>query len=131
MKDYDYAYFEKILKAKGLKAIDVSRATGIATSTLSDWKAGRTTPKDDKIRKICDFLNVSQYELRTGKKPVQIDLSGIANSITKAMDDTNMTDQERMHYELQGKAMDFYMKYLECDRKTRNAIDMLMKEDDE
>lgn len=57
--DEKYLIFEAILKEKGLKPIDVSRGTGIRTSTLTDWKMGRYTPKDDKRQKIADFLGVS------------------------------------------------------------------------
>ena len=32
--------------------------TGIATSTLSDWKNGKSTPKLDKLEKIASCLNV-------------------------------------------------------------------------
>lgn len=76
MKDYDYAHFEKILGEKNLKAIDVSKATGIATSTLSDWKAGRSTPKNDKLTAIADFLEVPMHQLRTGEKNMRVKISG-------------------------------------------------------
>lgn len=51
-----YEFFESVLKSKGLKAIDVSRATGIRSGVLSDWKAGRYVPKADKMKQIADFL---------------------------------------------------------------------------
>lgn len=53
-----YEYFEQVLKSKGLKAFDVSRGTGIRSGVFSDWKAGRYTPKIDKLQKIADFLGV-------------------------------------------------------------------------
>ena len=53
-----YEYFEQILKDKGLKAYDVSKATGIRSGVFSDWKKGRYTPKADKMQKIADFLGV-------------------------------------------------------------------------
>lgn len=54
-----YQNFEKILISKGLKAADVSKATGIAQSTLSDWKSGKSTPKTDKLIKIAAFLETT------------------------------------------------------------------------
>lgn len=51
-----YEYFENKLKEKGLKAFDVSKGTGIRSGVFSDWKAGRYTPKADKMKMIADFL---------------------------------------------------------------------------
>lgn len=62
-----YDTFEKLLKSKGLTASKVSQNTGIATSTFTDWKKGRYTPKADKMQKIADFLGVSVDYLITGK----------------------------------------------------------------
>ena len=53
-----YEYFEQVLKDKGLKAYDVSKATGIRSGVFSDWKKQRYTPKADKMQKIADFLGV-------------------------------------------------------------------------
>ena len=64
-----YEIFEKLLSAKGLKPYDVAKATGIRTGVLSDWKAGRYTPKADKRQKIADYLGVSLEYLDTGKDP--------------------------------------------------------------
>lgn len=53
-----YEKFEKLLKAKGCTAYQVSMGTKIAQSTLSDWKKGKSQPKKDKIEKICEYFNV-------------------------------------------------------------------------
>ena len=45
------------------KDSDVARETGIPQSTLSDWKAGRYTPKLDKIKRIADYFGVPIEEL--------------------------------------------------------------------
>lgn len=60
-----YERFEELLKKKNLRTSDVGRATHIGASTFSDWKAGRTTPKADKLILIADFLGVS-VEYLTG-----------------------------------------------------------------
>lgn len=54
-----YEIFEKLLKAKGVTAYQVSKATGIPQATFSQWKHGVTTPKVDKLRLIADYFNVS------------------------------------------------------------------------
>ena len=43
--------------AKGMNDNQVSTATGIGRSTFSDWKAGRSTPKLDKLVKIATVLD--------------------------------------------------------------------------
>lgn len=61
-----YEIFENLMKEHGVTAYKVSKETGIATSTLSDWKKGRSTPKQDKLQKIADFFNVTVDYLLTG-----------------------------------------------------------------
>ena len=61
-----YEYFAAVLSSKGLKASDVSKATGIRSGVFSDWKAGRYTPKADKMQKIADFLGVNVNDLMDG-----------------------------------------------------------------
>lgn len=63
-----YEIFAKLMKAKGCSAYQVSKATGIAQSTLSDWKSGKSIPKADKMQKIADFFNVSVDYLMTGEE---------------------------------------------------------------
>lgn len=63
-----YEIFLKLLKAKGCSAYQVSKSTGIAQSTLSDWKSGKSIPKADKMQKIADFFNVSVDYLMTGEE---------------------------------------------------------------
>lgn len=55
-----YEIFSELLKSRGLKVSDVTKATGIAPSSLTDWKKGRTaTPKTETLQKIADYFGVS------------------------------------------------------------------------
>lgn len=63
-----YEIFAKLMNAKGCTAYQVSKATGIAQSTLSDWKSGKSVPKADKIQKIADYFGVSAEYLMTGEE---------------------------------------------------------------
>lgn len=64
-----YKAYERLRDAAGITDYEVSQKTGIGTSTLTDWKKGRYTPKLDKIMKICEFFNVSIDEfLKGGEK---------------------------------------------------------------
>lgn len=53
---------------KGYKDADVAKATGITKSTFSDWKSGRSNPKNDKLQKIAVFLGVSIDYFTTGEE---------------------------------------------------------------
>ncbi|MEE0969147.1 MAG: S24 family peptidase [Clostridia bacterium] len=58
-----YLSYEKLLKMKNATSYQVSKATGIANSTLSDWKNGRSEPKTDKLRLIADYFGVELERL--------------------------------------------------------------------
>jgi transcriptional regulator with XRE-family HTH domain len=51
------------MEEKGVSQLQMSAATGIAQSTISDWKRKKTNPSADKIMAICDVLDVSPFEL--------------------------------------------------------------------
>ena len=63
-----YEIYCKLRDDQGLKDADVVKATGITKSTFSDWKSGRSKPKQDKLQKIADFLGVSVDYLMTGEE---------------------------------------------------------------
>jgi len=53
-----YKKYAELRDKAGVTDYEVGKQTEIATSTLSNWKAGRYTPKMDKIKKIADFFGV-------------------------------------------------------------------------
>lgn len=66
-----YEIFQELLKKHHVSASDVCKATGISTSTMTDWKKGRYQPKQDKLQKIADYFGVSLEYLATGKTEEQ------------------------------------------------------------
>lgn len=62
-----YEIFSKMLQQYGVTAYKVSKETGVSQSTLSDWKRGVSSPKQDKLQKIADYFNVSLEYLMTGE----------------------------------------------------------------
>ena len=62
-----YKIYFKLRDEKGLKDADIVRETGITKSTFSDWKSGRSKPKQDKLQKIADYFGVSVDYLMTGE----------------------------------------------------------------
>lgn len=87
-----YEIFAKLLEERGVTAYKVSKATGIAGSTFSDWKSGRSTPKQDKLQKIADYFGVSVDFLITGKEETavaqetHVDLKAEFNRIKKLLE---------------------------------------------
>lgn len=59
----EFSQFERLLRSHGVTVYQVAKATGIAASTFSDWKNGRSTPKADKLARIAEFFSVSLDEL--------------------------------------------------------------------
>ena len=56
----------------------VSKDTGIAASTLSDWKNGRSAPKADKIRILAQYFGVSTDYMLGGSR------AGLGSSLDSA-----------------------------------------------
>lgn len=66
-----YEIFENLCKQRDVTPYRVGKATGIATSTLTDWKKGKSTPKQDKLIKIAEYFGISLEYLVTGKEPLE------------------------------------------------------------
>ena len=64
-----YEIYCRLREAKGVKDSDVVKATGITKSTFSDWKSGRSKPKNEKLQKIADYFGVTVDYLMTGETP--------------------------------------------------------------
>lgn len=63
-----YDIFERLCHEKGVTPYRVCKETGLTTSTISNWKAGRYTPKQDKMQKIADYFGVTVDYLMTGEE---------------------------------------------------------------
>lgn len=53
----------QIMEEKEMQQIELSERTGIAQSTIADWKRLKTNPSADKIMIICDALNVAPEDI--------------------------------------------------------------------
>lgn len=54
-----YNKFVQLLQKNEVTTYKVSKATGIAQATFSDWKHGKCKPKADKLAKIAKYFEVS------------------------------------------------------------------------
>lgn len=124
-----YEIFAKLLVEKGLKAADVTRATGIKSPVFSEWKKGKSKPNTDKMLKIADFLGVSVEYLMTGKKEESV------NEVTlTARDERDIArDLDRIMNEIQkGEDSPLYYNGVEIDNASlnllQNAIEYALRE---
>ena len=53
-----YEEYERLRNEKGLNNAEVARRASIPPSTFTDWKQGKSFPKNDKLIKIANALNV-------------------------------------------------------------------------
>lgn len=108
-----YEKFAQLLKEHNVSAYKVSKETGIATATLSDWKNGRSNPKIDKLQKIAEYFNVStdyfvedknqseyptQTNPLTGKKMTKRELSQyerIMNEATLMFNNEDVSEEDK------------------------------------
>ena len=56
-----YSKFEKLLSDSNKTIYRVSKDTGISTTTLYDWRDGRSVPKMDKVYILAKYFGV-QFE---------------------------------------------------------------------
>lgn len=63
-----YEIFEKLCKANGVSAYKVGQELNISSATFTSWKKGEYTPKQDKLKKIADYFNVSLEYLMYGQE---------------------------------------------------------------
>lgn len=93
-----YSIYQKLLDENGLKNADIARLTGISNMTLSDWKNGKSTPKQDKLKKIADYFGVSVEYLMTGeeKKIPNPLLADDFTTLIELYDSSNKDGQERI-----------------------------------
>lgn len=57
-----------LMQERNLTAKEISRATGISKSTLSEWLGGRVPRFGEDVVKLAQFLNVSLEFLANGKE---------------------------------------------------------------
>ncbi|MBR2729162.1 MAG: helix-turn-helix domain-containing protein [Eubacteriales bacterium] len=56
----------ELLAEREMSQKEFSQRTGIAQSSISDWKRKKTNPVSEKILIICSVLGVTPYELLAG-----------------------------------------------------------------
>ncbi len=90
-----YEIFVQLLQQNNTTPYQVSKATGISQTTLSDWKRGRSIPKIDKLQKIADYFGVPLSYI-TGNEEIS---SSETNNNINPLTGKKMTKKEISQYE--------------------------------
>lgn len=100
--------YEKIfarLEEIHMSQSELSRRTGISTSTISDWKKKKINPQADKLAAICKALGLSFVDLLCDEEDIDatelVDYFAHENSLIEAYNKTNLAYRKRllMYYE--------------------------------
>ena len=135
---------EELMKEKHCRMADVAKGSGVSYSTLTDWKAGRYTPKIEKIIRIAQFFDVSPaYILGNTNDPHgQIDDSTVIfigtpegsrdEYIRDAVESVekyyaNKKTDHSYDAEQIAKALELYEKYQKAIPQVQAAVETLLK----
>lgn len=72
----EYARYALFRNSKGMNDNQIAKAAGIGNSTISDWKNGKSIPKQDKLMKISEVLGV-EYSEFIGMSTAEINIEDI------------------------------------------------------
>ena len=75
MNMFNNALLKECRKSKGLTQYDASKKIGVARTTYADYENGKIQPPIDKIRKICEWLDVPLEQFMQIENNTGIELS--------------------------------------------------------
>ena len=101
MKIFNNTLLKECRKNKGLTQYDASKIIGVARTTYADYENGKIQPPIDKIRKICDWLDMPLDKLMNIEYADYSELDH-KNEIVNSLDDIateikllELNDQEK------------------------------------
>lgn len=100
-----YSRFNALLEKNNVSAYKVAKDLGFSSGMFSNWKAGRATPKQDKIQKIADYFDVPisyfysepVYDVAAGEGRINSDYSSETISDVTFSDNNGEYSYIRIH----------------------------------
>lgn len=93
MNETTASRLKKALALRNIKQIELSELTGIGKSAISQYLAGRVSPKQDKIYRMAKALQVNEGWLMGYDVPIERQRTALSaeeeKEITKIMEDMN------------------------------------------
>lgn len=116
-----YERYAKIREIKGFTDYKVANLTGIGTPTISNWKKGKYQPKDDKMKKIAEVLEVSLEYLKGDVNYIKCDVCG---STFDLLWDEDREAHETFHQKFLSikESFPFFMCRSEAERQKTDSI---------
>ena len=122
MENKLYQRYEKLRDVKGYTDYKVAKLAGIkGTATISNWKNGKYTPKDDKMQAIATVLDVTFDYLKGNTDLVICPICGFG--------DNPLSEQSRKeHKEFHAKILKikekypFFMHYADASKARSDSI---------
>lgn len=121
MNETLYERYAKIRDLKGFTDYKVANITEIGTPTISNWKKGKYTPKEDKLRKIAACLDVT-YEYMIGKTDMVVcPVCGFGDN---PLSEQSRKEHEEFHnrFLLAKEKYSFLMNYSEATTTRTDSI---------
>lgn len=90
---------------KGIRAVDICKATGFSDSLVSHYLSGRMTAKADRIYMLAKYLNVNEawligYDVPMERSESQIKNDKLVELVERMQTDEGFADVVRMLYDL-------------------------------
>ena len=118
-----YETFRLLCEKKGIKPSDVSKATGISTATLTNWKQGKYTPKYDKLKVIANYFDVPVNDLMVETVVMN---KNIYNKVLQGFSGVGIIPDTSKMIKV-SELPDAVQKYFELPEEDRKEIDMLVE----
>lgn len=89
--------FNRYLTKSGAKQVEVAKAVGVSTGTISDWKKGRSYPRMDKVELLADFFGIRKSDLI---EDVNIVKESVTNKEQEVLDLFHKVPEEKREFVL-------------------------------
>lgn len=116
------ATLNELLQLSGKKQIDITRQTGIPTSTLTGYFKGTRLPSPVNVQKLADFFNVL-------KSDVDPRFKKISESDTDGLRIRLLSKYEKLNTENKKKVVDYADNKLKDQKRQQNKIHPINEND--
>lgn len=109
------------LVIRHVKPIDLSKATGIAQASVSQYRSGYITPKEDKISLIASYLNVNPAWLLGYNAPMELCTNSQMDSCSKIIVKEVIKEEQ-----LTATEREVLIRYRSADRIDRRCVNRVL-----
>lgn len=124
MVEVSSTFKERLVEALWIrhkKPIDLSKGTGIAEASISQYRSGRVVPKEKKIAAISSFLNVNPAWLLGYNVPMQLCSADRMGNCSKIS-----IEEVRAETQLSAREVLLIEKYRNADKIDRRCVNRIL-----